>query len=125
MKLVPEPDPTDQDKTQRAFAASPVRWDTLTAAETVAHLRQLNVWLTWLTGRYALDHRTIPGCWREHGALVEELAALHTAWLSAYAITSPGGAPLAWHAAFAIARIRLSDWVARTGCRPGEHRQSK
>jgi hypothetical protein len=54
--------------------------------------------------------------------VVEELSALRTAWLASYAVTGRPEAPLEWHAHFATARQRLTDWVARTGCRPGEHR---
>ena len=36
--------------------------------------------------------------------------------LTAYAVTSQGDAPLEWHAHFAGARHRLTDWVSRTGC---------
>jgi len=72
--------------------------------------------------RYALDHRTIPPCWPEHGALLEELSALRTAWVTAFAEDSRGDAPLHWHAEFAAARQRLTEWVVRTGFRPGEHR---
>jgi len=31
-------------------------------------------------------------------------------------------APLTWHEHFHHTRTRLAEWVARTGCRPGEHR---
>jgi hypothetical protein len=52
----------------------------------------------------------------------QELSALRTAWLASYAVTGRPEAPLEWHVRFATARQRLTDWVARTGCRPGEHR---
>jgi hypothetical protein len=122
----PSPDPRigQESQNQNAFSASPVRWDTLTPIETATHLQLLDAWLDWLIPRYGLDHRTVPDCWQQHGAPVEELSALHTAWLSAYALTSPGGSPLAWHAAFATARIRLADWIAKSGCRPAVHRKS-
>jgi hypothetical protein len=82
----------------------------------------LDTWIRWTVHRYGLDHRTVPPCWYRHGALVEELTALHTAWLAARARLAPGNAPLDWHAMFAVARQRLQDWVARAGCRPDEHR---
>jgi hypothetical protein len=44
-------------------------------------------WIAWLMDRYSLDHRTVPCCWDQHGALVEELSALRTAWLASYAFT--------------------------------------
>jgi hypothetical protein len=104
------------------FPSLPVCWATLTATETHEEHEALADWVAWLVDRYALDHRTVPPCWDKHGALVEELSALRTAWLAAYAITGRPEAPLEWHAHFALARHRLADVVTRTGCRPGEHR---
>ena len=108
--------------TQEAFPPLPVCWPALSAQEREEQLEALNDWSHWLASCYALDHRTIPPCWPEHGALLEELSALRTAWLTAFAVTSAGDAPLAWHAHFAASRQRLADWVSRTGCRAGEHR---
>lgn len=105
------------------FAPIPVCWPMLADAERAARGQELADWVNWVVDRYALDHRAIPPCWSQHGALLEELSSLRTAWLTAYSEDSGGDAPLRWHAEFAAARQRLSDWVARTGCRPGEHRR--
>lgn len=107
---------------QEQFAPIPVCWPMLAGEEQVQQYEALDDWATWLLDRYALDHRTIPACWSQHGALLEELSALRTAWVTAYSADSGGDAPLRWHAEFAAARHRLADWVSRTGCRPGEHR---
>jgi hypothetical protein len=104
------------------FPALPVCWAALTDTETEEEHQALADWIAWLIDRYTLDHRTVPRCWNRHGALIEELSALRTAWLAAYAITGRPEAPLEWHAHFAFSRHRLADVVARTGCRPGEHR---
>jgi hypothetical protein len=104
------------------FPSLPVCWATLTEPEINEEHQALADWIAWLIDRYTLDHRTIPPCSSEHGALIEELSALRTAWLAAYAVTGRPEAPLDWHAHFAAAGQRLADWVARTGCRPGEHR---
>jgi hypothetical protein len=104
------------------FPSLPVCWAALTDAETEEEHEALADWIAWLNDRYTLDHRTIPPCWHQHGALIEELSALRTAWLAAYAITGRPEAPLDWHAHFASARQRLADWVARTGCRADSHR---
>lgn len=114
-------DRTDQLPTA-LFPALPVCWATLTDIETEDALEELADWVNLTVERYALDHRTIPPCWDEHGALVEELSALRVAWFSAYGITGRPEAPLEWHTHFAAARQRLSDWASRTGCRPNEHR---
>ena len=107
---------------QEAFPPLPLCWAALTGQEREEQLDALDDWVCWLTHRYALDHRTVPPCWGRHGALLEELSALRTAWLSAYAVTSSGDAPLDWHAHFAATRQRLADWVSRTGCRNEQHR---
>src|SRR5690242_1995086 len=93
---------------QQAYLPNvPVCWPALTVEEQAGHLEALEVWVTWLRRRYALDHRVVPICWAEHGALVEEISALQTAWGVAYAVTSGPELPLRWHAEFATARQRL------------------
>lgn len=104
------------------FASYALAWPTLSAEETDAALAELEDWTDWLRDRYHLDHRHLPGCWAQHGELIEELSALHTAWQHSYAPDADGSAPLRWHDAFDANRQRLLDWVARTGCRPGQHR---
>lgn len=104
------------------FPPPPVCWATLDPEQAAAALATLQTWVTWLVGRYGLDHRTVPACWPEHGELVEELSALHGAWRVAYAVTTTATAPLDWHTNFAAARGRLTDWIALSGCRPGQHR---
>lgn len=113
--------PTPQPH-QEVFPAIPVCWQSLSDKECEENLRVLKDWTLQLTRRYALDHRVVPPCWPEHGALLEELSALRTGWLTTYSAMSTGDAPLRWHAEFATARLRLANWVARTGCRTGEHR---
>jgi hypothetical protein len=104
------------------FEPLPVCWPSLTDSEEEEAFDALDDWVAWLVDRYSLDHRTIPPCWAEHGALLEELSALRTGWLTAYSDTSPADRPLDWHSQFAAARPRLTEWVARTGCRATEHR---
>lgn len=104
------------------FPPFPVRWPTLSGEEPRVQLGKLAEWTDWLVERYSLDHRIVPPCWREHGAVVEELSALRTGWIASYCETANLQSPLGWHAEFAAARDRLTDWIARTGCRPGEHR---
>ena len=97
-------------------------WPSLDEEEYAYQLEGVTAWLDWLVPTFALDARTVPSCWREHGALVEELSALYTAWTVAFCPTSEGERPLEWLGAFAMARERLRDWNARSGCRPEEHR---
>ena len=109
---------------QESFPPVPLCWPALEAQERRDQLTELTCWIGWLSDCYSLDHRIVPPCWPEHGALLEELSALWTAWRTAYASTSSGSAPLDWHTQFAASRQRLTDWVAKTGCRNGEHRPS-
>ena len=113
------------NRAQESFPPVPLCWLALDDQERATHLRALGQWIGWLGDCYCLDHRIIPPCWEKHGALLEELSALWTAWRTAYATTSSGNAPLDWHAQFAASRQRLTDWVAKTGCRNGEHRAGK
>jgi len=112
-------------RAQIDFKPSPVDWTVLSEEEAADQLDQLIDWVDWLTWRYTLDSRTVPECWPEHGSVLEELSALRTAWIQAYATTSLGSAPLDWHQAFSQARQRLADWAARTGCRPAAHRPTR
>jgi hypothetical protein len=105
--------------------AFPICWATHTPEEQQVLLEELDVWVTWLTEHYHLDRRHIPECWTQHWELVEELSALRLAWDGAYATSARSDAPLTWHDHFHLTRTRLTEWVARTGCRPGEHRPLK
>jgi hypothetical protein len=108
--------------TSEMFPTFPLCWATLNESQTEDALDELADWVLWAIERYSLDRRVVPECWDNHGGLIEELSALRTAWIAAYCITAPPGAPLEWHQHFDAARQRLSDWSARTGCRPGQHR---
>jgi hypothetical protein len=107
------------------FPTLPVCWATMNDLQTEDALDELQDWVLWVVERYSLDHRVVPECWDNHGAMIEELSALRTAWIAAYAVTGSPAAPLAWHAYFNDARQRLTDWASRTGCRPGEHRPDR
>lgn len=128
--MTADPDLTDGEldalvDTLLANPARPVAWSGLPAAERPGQWAALDGWVRWLAGRYALDPREIPPCWYRHGPLVEELSALRTAHVAAYDSRAQPTAPADWHHTLAATRSRLHDWVARTGCRPAEHRHDK
>jgi hypothetical protein len=100
----------------------PVMWSAHTARDQAFMLEELDLWVGWLIDRYGLDHRVVPGCWARHPELIEELSALHLAWEAAYSSSAGPEEALRWHERFELARHRLADWVARTGCRPAAHR---
>lgn len=104
------------------FPTLTVCWATMSPAQTEDALEELHDWVAMITERYALDRRVIPECWDSHGALIEELSALRTAWTASYCVIARPEAPLEWHQNFEATRQRLTDWASRTGCRPGEHR---
>lgn len=93
----------------------PARWNWrgLTKAELEAAAGALVEWARWLTWRYGLTE--LPSCWWRHGAMVEELIALHAAHDGAYGLKAKPGDPLAWHDALGKWRMRLHEWDQR-GC---------
>ena len=95
---------------------TPVCWPWLNALGGHSALDELTVWVDWARERYALATTEVPPCWERHGALVEELSALRTAWLAAFAADAQPTQPLRWHEAFDLARRRLQSWTAHTGC---------
>ena len=96
-------------------------WQAMTAARAAEAWANLIDWVDSLVDRYALDE-TIPVCWYSHGAMVEELHALHRSWLGAY--RGRGGQPSErayWHELLARTLARIREWN-RHGCAAGTHR---
>ncbi|GAA1448977.1 hypothetical protein [Leifsonia poae] len=87
-----------------------INWRTLEDADAAQVWTELRDWVTWFTHRYNLPIRKIPPCWYKHGALVEELSALHTAWLVSYDSLDAGYGPIGWHERLAVAIPRLAGW---------------
>lgn len=87
-----------------------INWRTLEDTDAPQVWNELRDWVTWFTHRYNLPIRKIPPCWYKHGALVEELAALHTAWLVSYDSLDAGYGPIGWHERLAVAIPRLATW---------------
>lgn len=111
---------TRTDGTPRAATAD-TSWQAMTAARAAEAWAALVEWVDSLVDRYALDE-TIPVCWYAHGAMVEELHALHRAWLGAY--RGQGGQPTErayWHELLARTVARIREWN-RHGCAAGTHR---
>lgn len=102
-----------------------VCWPALTVEAAEAELHTLANWVEWLVGRYSLDHRTVPPCWHEHGALVEELSALHSLWQACYGPDASPADPTNFQQHLSLALMRLRDWAARRDCKPGNHRDDQ
>jgi hypothetical protein len=85
-------------------------------------LAELREWVDWLQQRYSLDHRVIPPCWEQHGALVDLLTALRDHHAAAFDPYQAATAATEWHRVFRDVELRLREWASRTACSPFEHR---
>jgi hypothetical protein len=99
-------------------------WQAMSPARAGDAWTALIEWVDDLVDRYALDEN-IPICWYAHGAMVEELHALHIAWLGAYAgrPSQPSERAL-WHELLSRTLIRIREWN-RHGCAAGTHRRDE
>src|SRR5665213_346514 len=128
MTTTPDDDPFppfDLAALAGAWQPIPVCWKILDHDAAAREWPAMAEWVRWLATRYTLAPRTIPPCWYRHGALVEELSALRTGWLAAFAPDAPGNAPLDWHSALAASRSRLDATVSRGGCTKDDHRDDQ
>ena len=96
-------------------------WQAMTAARAADAWAALVEWVDDQVERYALDE-AIPVCWYAHGAMVEELHALHMAWLGAFTGRASQPSDRAyWHELLERTLARLRGWN-RHGCAAGAHR---
>jgi len=97
----------DRDTGREMVSPAIVNWREIADEDRAEACRALAEWVQdWLVPRYALTRKVIPDCWYRHSAMVEELSALHTAWLVAFDETDAGYGPIGWHERFALARTR-------------------
>lgn len=88
-------------------AALTVNWRDISDENRAEACRELASWVhEWLIPRYQLGARQIPACWWQHGNMVEELSALHTAWRVCFDAADGGFGPIGWHERFALALQR-------------------
>ncbi|GAA0597724.1 hypothetical protein GCM10009534_35120 [Kribbella sandramycini] len=99
-----------------------VCWRDLDSASAAEEVGRLTEWVVWVAGRYNLDHKVVPPCWPEHGAVIEELSALRTFWESCYQDDAGPSEPLAFHRDLTLALRRLRDWTSLLGCSRTNHR---
>lgn len=89
--------------------ARPVVWDRLDADAAAQQWAALTGWTDWLVARYQLSE-VVPACWYAHPAILEELSALHVAWVGAYcdpaARASDG---VLWHDMLERVVLRIRD----------------
>jgi len=98
-----------------------VDWDSLDRVQAREEWERLLGFVDWLVDRYGIAE-TVPACWYRHTSMLEELSALHAAWLGAYldphALADAG---VVWHDSLERVLLRLREWD-RTGCAGGTHR---
>ncbi|GAA1969047.1 hypothetical protein [Microbacterium deminutum] len=91
-----------------------VDWRRLPDDEARHHWVILRRWVEWFTVRYGIPVSVVPTCWWRHGALVEELSALHVAHVVSFDSADTGLGPITWHEHLSLAIPRLTR--AGAGC---------
>lgn len=99
------------------IGAHVVDWRRLPDTKAAEEWRLLRDWVEWFTVRYNIPVSVVPNCWWQHGALVEELSALHVAHLAAFDDSDAGFGAIGWHERLSLALPRLTR--AGTGCASG------
>jgi hypothetical protein len=99
----------------------PVDWSTLSAAERRTELRRLWPWVIKLVRTWPVSRDVVPPCWYRHESLIRILSALRDAYLTAYHATQAASAAADWMQVWDATEERLRRWVARSGCKSGEH----
>jgi hypothetical protein len=103
-------------------SAGPINWLFLDADRATEAWAGLTGWVDWLLERYRLTE-TVPGCWYTHPPILEELSALHAAWLGAYHdANADSSVGVIWHDALERVTQRISE-LDLSGCATsGTHR---
>lgn len=97
----------DREGAPTMLTPTVVNWRKIADDERADACSALADWVqNWLVPRYALQRRLVPDCWHQHPSMVEELSALHTAWLVAFDEADGGFGPIGWHERFALALTR-------------------
>jgi len=100
------------------YGYQPVNWRDLTPAEEAYALAELTTWLVWAQERYDVPGNILPPCWKDHPWLVEELSALHVAWLVCFDPQDSGLGPLQWLERFHQTKERIKP---RSRCTETSH----
>ena len=100
---------------------APVVWSRVPEGDRDTLWEEFIGWVCWVADTYELTPDQLPwDCWWRHGAAVEELTALWTAYQSAYLTTEDAGsATYLWQDAMYRCVERLRIWLG--GCTNGYH----
>ncbi|KQP67707.1 hypothetical protein ASF40_20300 [Microbacterium sp. Leaf288] len=109
----------DHDGPSDPLGAHVVDWRRLSDRDARDVWVALRAWVEWFTVRYYVPVSVVPNCWWKHGALVEELSALHIAHLASFDESDTGLGPIGWHERLSLALPRLSR--AGAGCASGHN----
>lgn len=116
-------DLTNRYGTSEPLGAHIVNWKTLPDTDAPGEWNLLRDWVEWFITRYHIPLSTIPDCWYQHPALVEELSALRTAHDAAFDPTDTGYGPISFHERLTHTLTRLTRAYGG-GCNNG-HRPTK
>jgi hypothetical protein len=108
--LPPDWETTSGNRDTGLLGVTIVNWRTLTDDQAPEVWQDLGDWVDWFVRRYSIPARKIPSCWYRHGALVEELSALHTAWTVSYDNLDAGYGPIGFHERLTTAMARMATW---------------
>lgn len=111
--------PMNRDTSSEMIGGFVVNWRALEDREAIAAAwTALRDWVEWFAVRYEIPSTLIPDCWWQHGALVEELSALHTAHAASFDPSDTGYGPVSWHERLTLARARFAT-AYKNGCLDG------
>jgi len=112
-------DPTNRAGSSEPLGVHVVDWRRLSDRDAALEWAMLRIWVEWFTVRYNIPISVVPPCWWKHGALVEELSALHIAHLAAFDTSDAGFGAIGWHERLSLAQPRLQR--AGAGCTSGHN----
>ena len=110
--------PMNRETSSEPIGAVVVNWRTLADDEAREVWEELRSFVEWFTVRYNLSASVIPDCWYRHGALVEELSALHIAHTVYFDAADGGAGPIGWHERLTLAINRIKGAYSAS-CRSG------
>ena len=100
-------DPMDRGTSSAPIGAVVVNWRTLDPEQAPQVWEELRKFVEWFTTRYNLSSSVVPDCWFQHGAMVEELSALHIAHTVYFDPADGGAGPIGWHERLTLAITRI------------------
>ncbi len=93
-------------------------WAKGTEAQISTAMARLTYFVEWLVDVYELPRKTVPACWMEHPAVVQELWALMCVHAATYAPDELSG-PISFAFNLAQSRARLNEVSPAEICRDG------